>query len=1052
MLHSKPWVVKVQAHPGSTAEEIRNEPDWVSGHQHRIGFRDRNNRLPGLTHKDDEYREEVAREKQKYLAFQKRAKSGELINFRDLIENQKDFHLRHPENRSLGWRYVLNATEDWVKNKEPWPANLKKQEVEEKKKKEEEAKSDKKNDTPEQEHEWKRSSDKDKHHDAYAKNKENEEKKQEKTSSEKPKLSDKYTPAEIALLRALEHEKNYIQHLKENNGKRKSPQHKNLTQISIDEQDQFSPDNWLPRSPDLIRLTGKHPLNAEAPLTRLYEAGLITPNELHYVRNHGPVPRILWEFHELEITYDGETQTLSMDDLKEFDTINIAVALACDGNRRKELNMIKKSKGFNWGAGGASCAYWKGPLLRDVLLANGVPEKPPGLGEKRYWVNFEGTDDLSEGNYATCIPFEHAISPNNDVILAYEMNDVPLPPDHGYPVRVIIPGYVGGRNVKWLKKIWISEKENDSYYHIWDNRVLPSFVTEKDGPFAEALFHHPDTACNEQNLNSIIVKPAQGERIPLGRAKKGENYRIEGYSYDGGGHEVQRVEVSLDDGATWLYCIRKFPDYPIRHGNKFWSWLHWHVDVEISHVIRAKSIMVRCFNVFKNTQPREPNWNVMGMMNNCWYTVRPEITEDDDSETPSILFRHPVEPATKDGGWMKPSVENKIAEAKQEAGAPQKEFTREEIEKHNTQDDCWLVVDGKVYDATSVLGWHPGGTAAILGHAGKVHQETSDEFASIHDDYAYKKLKECALGVVTEKAANFIKQNAEAAAKDTSRSSNTDEHLALEKHRWIPVKLIDRKNLSKDTRVYTFQLPEGKSILGLGTCQHVQIGFHMLDRMLIRSYTPTKPLLPAPGDNMTNGSAKSLRDGDATFELTVKTYFPDENQPGGALSNILDCMPIGEEVELRGPTGEIVYNGNGDFVIEGKDRHFDRVSLVLGGSGITPGYSLLARILLSNNDKTEVRVVDANKTEADILLKEELEDFETKAHGQLKVTHVLSHADDSWKGKTGHVNEDIIKESLFEPSEKSAVFLCGPPAMIQKAALPALKDWGYVEDENMFGF
>ncbi|EMT66945.1 Nitrate reductase [NADH] 1 [Fusarium odoratissimum] len=976
MPHSKPWVVKVQAHPGSTAEEIRNEPDWVSGHQHRIGFRDRNNRLPGLTHKDDEYREEVAREKQ----------NEEANTF-------KDFHLRHPENRSLGWRYVLNATEDWVKNKEPWPANLKKQEEEEKKKKEEEAKSDKKNDTPEQEHEWKRSSDKDKHHDAYAKNKENEEKKQEKTSSEKPKLSDKYTPAEIALLRALEHEKNYIQHLKENNGKRKSPQHKNLTQISIDDQDQFSPDNWLPRSPDLIRLTGKHPLNAEAPLTRLYEAGLITPNELHYVRNHGPVPRILWEFHELEITYDGKTQTLSMDDLKEFDTINIAVALACDGNRRKELNMIKKSKGFNWGAGGASCAYWKGPLLRDVLLANGVPEKPPGLGEKRYWVNFEGTDDLSEGKYATSIPFEHAMSPNNDVILAYEMNDVPLPPDHGYPVRVIIPGYVGGRNVKWLKKIWVSEKENDSYYHIWDNRVLPSFVTEKDGPFAEALFHHPDTACNEQNLNSIIVKPAQGERIPLGRAKKGENYRIEGYAYEGGGHKIQRVEVSLDDGATWLYCIRKFPDYPIRHGNKFWSWLHWHVDVEISHVIRAKSIMVRCFNVFKNTQPREPNWNVMGMMNNCWYTVRPEITDDDDSETPSILFRHPVEPATKDGGWMKPSVENKIAEAKQEAGAPQKEFTREEIEKHNTQDDCWLVVDGKVYDATSVLGWHPGGTAAILGHAGKVHQETSDEFAK------------CALGVVTEKAANFIKQNAEAAAKDTSRSSNKDEHLALEKHRWIPVKLIDRKNLSKDTRAYTFQLPEGKSILGLGTCQHVQIGFHMLDRMLIRSYTPTKPLLPAPGDNMTNGSAKSLRDGDATFELTVKTYFPDENQPGGALSNILDCMPIGEEVELRGPTGEIVYNGNGDFVIEGKDRHFDRVSLVLGGSGITPGYSLLARILLSNNDKTEVRVVDANKTEADILLKEELEDFETKAHGQLK-----------------------------------------------KAALPALKDWGYVEDENMFGF
>jgi nitrate reductase (NAD(P)H) len=145
--------------------------------------------------------------------------------------------------------------------------------------------------------------------------------------------------------------------------------------------------------------------------------------------------------------------------------------------------------------------------------------------------------------------------------------------------------------------------------------------------------------------------------------------------------------------------------------------------------------------VFKNTQPKEPNWNVMGMMNNCWYIVKPSIVQGTDSDTPSILFRHPVEPGTADGGWMKPSVENQIASAKQEAGAPQKQFTRQEIEKHDKEDDCWIVVDGKVYDATSVLEWHPGGKAAVLGHAGKVHAETSNEFESIHDGYAYQKLK-----------------------------------------------------------------------------------------------------------------------------------------------------------------------------------------------------------------------------------------------------------------------------------------------------------------------
>lgn len=428
-----------------------------------------------------------------------------------------------------------------------------------------------------------------------------------------------------------------------------------------------------------------------------------------------------------------------MDDLVErFDTINIAVALACDGNRRKELNMIKRSKGFNWGSGAVSCAYWKGPLLRDVLLAAGIPDKVDA--GRRLWVNFEGADEPSEGRYATCIPFDYAMDPSNDVILAYEMNNVPLPPDHGHPVRLIVPGYVGGRNVKWLHRIWVSERENDSHYHIWDNRVLPAFITEKDGEFADVGFMHPSTACNEQNLQSVIVKPAQGETIPLDHAKKGKTYRIGGYAYDGGGHEVQRVEVSLDGGLTWLYCIRRFPEAPIRHGNKFWTWLHWHLDVEIAHLVRCESIIVRCFNVFKNTQPREPSWNTMGMMNNCWYIVKPEISNADEGIA-TILFRHPVEPGTKDGGWMKLSEAEKINEAKQAAGAPERQFTREEIEKHCHDQDCWIVVDGKVYDATSVLEWHPGGKAAITGHGGKVWQATTDEFNSIHDGYAQQKLK-----------------------------------------------------------------------------------------------------------------------------------------------------------------------------------------------------------------------------------------------------------------------------------------------------------------------
>lgn len=291
-----------------------------------------------------------------------------------------------------------------------------------------------------------------------------------KPKSEYEKLRDKYSVQEIALLRSLQEEKKMIQSIKQSDGKMKSPWAHLKPSDVIDDADRASPDNWIPRNPNMIRLTGKHPLNAEYPLSDLYETGLITPNRLHYVRNHGPVPHLLWETHELDIE-NGKCK-FSMDDLvNKFDSVNIAVALACDGNRRKELNMVKRSKGFNWGAGAISNAFWKGALLSDVLKAAGIDYPTKNSGTRR-WVNFAGSDEPSEGTYETCIPYEYAMDPVNDVLLAYEMNDVKLPPDHGYPLRVIIPGYVGGRQVKWLSRIWISEKENDSHYHIWDNRVL----------------------------------------------------------------------------------------------------------------------------------------------------------------------------------------------------------------------------------------------------------------------------------------------------------------------------------------------------------------------------------------------------------------------------------------------------------------------------------------------------------------------------------------------------------------------------------------------------
>ncbi|KGO70834.1 Eukaryotic molybdopterin oxidoreductase [Penicillium expansum] len=346
--------------------------------------------------------------------------------------------------------------------------------------------------------------------------------------------------------------------------------------------DQFTPDNWIPRSSHFIRLTGKHPLNGKPELQALFGAGLITPNSLHYVRNHGPVPHPLWETHQFDV--EGGNLVLSTEDLASnynYEIINIAVAMACDGSRRKELNMIQRSKGFNWGAGAISCAFWKGPLLRDVLLAVGIQALDP-LHEKRpRWVHLESVDDLREGKYATSIPLAYVMDSENDVILAYEMNNMRLPPDHGYP-----------------------------------------------------------------NLNSIIVH---------GAAKIDDN----------------------DDSCSVLY------------------------------------------------------------------------------------FRHPCEPGTGTGGWMQPSsAENRIENIKHEAASPQKQFTREEIERHKKENDCWVVINGKVYDATSVLDWHPGGKAPIMVHS------------------------ECVLSVVTEKTIRYIKKQAEDEVKDKFNSPKKSLETVFDRHWW----------------------------------------------------------------------------------------------------------------------------------------------------------------------------------------------------------------------------------------------------------------------------
>ena len=122
----------------------------------------------------------------------------------------------------------------------------------------------------------------------------------------------------------------------------------------------------------------------------------------------------------------------------------------CAGNRRKEQNVIKKSKGFSWGAAAVGTSYWTGVLLSDLLIKFGLvkPDELRNPNIDRMHVCFAGVDELPAGIYGTSIPMSVALDPTRECMIAYKQNGALLTPDHGFPVRTMLPGMIGGRMIK----------------------------------------------------------------------------------------------------------------------------------------------------------------------------------------------------------------------------------------------------------------------------------------------------------------------------------------------------------------------------------------------------------------------------------------------------------------------------------------------------------------------------------------------------------------------------------------------------------------------------
>jgi nitrate reductase (NAD(P)H) len=528
---------------------------------------------------------------------------------------------------------------------------------------------------------------------------------------------------------------------------------------SVLPEDEKTPDNWVERDGRLIRLTGIHPFNVEAPLSELYDEGFLTTKDLHYVRNHGAVPRVEDdEILDWEFSVEGMVQepfTLSLKQLMgDFKQVTYPVTLVCAGNRRKEQNIVRKTKGFSWGAAGVSTAIWTGVAIGDVLR-----RAKPLRGAK--YVCFTGADKLPNGYYETSIKLNWCLDDNKGVTVSYKMNGEMLSPDHGKPVRIIIPGQIGGRSVKWLTKITVTSEPSTNWYHIYDNRVLPTMVTPAESDNLPETWKDERYAIYDLNANSATCYPAHNEKTPISAGT--DVYNVRGYAYGGGGRRVTRVELTLDKGKSWTLASIRYPEDDYRnapegdmlYGGKMdmawretsFCWCFWDLDVPIADLAKAQDIMVRCMDDGMMVQPRDMYWSVLGMMNNPWFRV---VIHKEDGH---LRFEHPTQPALIPGGWME-RVKNeggnitngfwgeKVAgedEAQDEAPVQDicmtnpkvdRLITIDELRKHDGESEPWFVVNGEVYDGTPFLEGHPGGAASIFGSAG---QDATEEFVTIRE-------------------------------------------------------------------------------------------------------------------------------------------------------------------------------------------------------------------------------------------------------------------------------------------------------------------------------
>lgn len=333
----------------------------------------------------------------------------------------------------------------------------------------------------------------------------------------------------------------------------------------------------------------------------------ITPNAKMFIRNNGLIPKEIDAF-TWSLTFDGESvkevKSYTLEELKNrFEKHSYQLTLECGGNGRSEFD--PPAKGNQWTIGAVHCAKWTGVRLKDVLQDVGIKDDAVYIGYHARDVHLSG--DSSKEPISRGFPLSKALQ--EETLIAFEMNDGPIPLAHGFPLRLVAGGWPASASGKWIDRISVRNKEHDgtkmtgSSYRVPKVPVAPGEkVEDKDMRIIESM-----------PVKSLITYPRSGAVFGIGKTLS-----IRGHAW-AGERKVSKVSYSIDFGSTWKECTLEQPVNRL-------AWQHFKAEVKFPDK-GYYEVWARATDSEGVSQPMlVPGWNPKGYLNNACHRIAVKVT------------------------------------------------------------------------------------------------------------------------------------------------------------------------------------------------------------------------------------------------------------------------------------------------------------------------------------------------------------------------------------------------------------------------------------------